>query len=80
VSTVRIYRTTGPVEGEPHPDADAARAWLAAQGYVQRLSPNDWVLITDIAPGNLFAGIVADAQADWTPNFGAAARKAIDGI
>lgn len=79
MSTVRVYRTTGPIEGEPHPDAESARAWLIGQGYTQRRNSNDWVLITDVAPGNLFAGIVADAQADWRPNFGALAKIAING-
>lgn len=79
MSTVRVYRTTGPVEGEAHASAEAARAWLADQGYVQRHHANDWVLRTDVAPGNLFAGIVADGPADWTPNLGAMARAAING-
>lgn len=55
-----------------------AEAWLAERGFVRRPQPGQYVVL-DAVTGNRFACLRALVAADWKPNHGAMARKAIDG-
>lgn len=82
MTNVRVHTTTDRDDsGRLFANIEAAHQWLEGQGFVRRSKRQlrEFVKVQSDTPGNLFASVREELPADWKPNMGAMAAKAING-